>query len=89
MADRSVSVPKTSDLERPEARNQFFQADLKLIFLIICVFLYSFFLCALQWNALRWYGYVRMQHLTANWKVLDEINMRDVAHFLYVLQKVD
>ena len=45
--------------------------------------------CALQWNALRWYGYVRMQHLTANWKVLDEINMRDGTHFLYVLQKVD
>ena len=31
--------------------------------------------CILQWNAHRLYGYVRMQHLTANWKVLDEIAM--------------
>ena len=45
--------------------------------------------CILQWNAWRRYGYVRMQHLTANWKLLDEIDMRDGGHFLYVLQKVE
>jgi len=44
--------------------------------------------CILQFNARRRYGYIRMQHLTANWKVLDEINMFD-GHFLYVLQKVE
>jgi len=42
--------------------------------------------CILQWNAHRVYDYVRMQHLTANWKVLDEINLLD-SHFLYVMQK--
>ena len=45
--------------------------------------------CILHWNAYRKYGYIRMQHLTANWKVLDEINLFDESdHFLYVLQKV-
>ena len=43
--------------------------------------------CMLQWNAYRRYGYVRMQHLTANWKVLDEINLLE-SHFLYVLQRI-
>jgi len=43
--------------------------------------------CILQWNAYRRYGYIRMQHLTANWKVLDEINLFD-DHYLYVLQKL-
>jgi len=44
--------------------------------------------CFVQWNAHRKYGYVRMQHLTANWKVLDEFNLFE-NHFLYVLQKVE
>jgi len=43
--------------------------------------------CILQWNAHRKYGYIRMQHLTANWKVLEEVNLLD-THFLYVLQRV-
>jgi len=51
--------------------------------------------CVLQWNALRWYGYVRMQHLTANWKVFDEIKLFgpvsrfDFNHYLYILQKLE
>jgi len=45
--------------------------------------------CALWFNACRRYGYIRMQHLTANWKVLDEKNMFDGTHFLYVLQKLE
>ena len=46
--------------------------------------------CVLIWNANRNYGSVRMQHLTANWKVLDEINLRDKFNaFLYVLQKLE
>jgi len=44
--------------------------------------------CVLQWNIYRRYGSIRMQHVTANWKVLDEINLLD-SHFLYVLQKVE
>ena len=44
--------------------------------------------CVLHWNAQRKYGYIRMQHLTANWRVLDEINLRE-GHFLYVLQKLE
>ena len=45
-------------------------------------------LCHVVWNAMRVYGYIRLQHVTANWQVLDEINMRDgVPHLLYVLRK--
>jgi len=46
--------------------------------------------CVLRWNAQRNYGFIRMQHLTANWRVLDEINLLDsVNNFLYVLQKLE
>jgi len=46
-------------------------------------------LCYIVWNTHRIYGYVRLQHVTANWQVLDEINMRDgLPHFLYVLRKL-
>ena len=44
--------------------------------------------CHIEWNAHRVYGYVRLQHVTANWEVLDEINMRDGTHFLYVLRRL-
>jgi len=44
--------------------------------------------CVLQWNAHRLYSYVRMQHLTANFKVLDEINA-DGHNTLHVLQKLE
>ena len=44
--------------------------------------------CVLEFNAGRKYGYIRMQHLTANWKVLDEINMFHNSS-LYVLEKVE
>jgi len=51
--------------------------------------------CILHWNAHRRYGYIRMQHLTANWKVLDEVNLLEgylglphFNHYLFVLQKV-
>ena len=44
--------------------------------------------CILQWNALRWYSYFRMQHLTANFKVFEEIDTRDGHNTLYVLQKL-
>ena len=45
--------------------------------------------CSVVWNAHRIYGIVRLQHLTANWRVLDEFHTRDVQkHRIYVLQKV-
>jgi len=47
-------------------------------------------LCQVVWNAHRVYGYARLQHVTANWEVLDEINMRDsltMPHLIYVLRK--
>jgi len=45
-------------------------------------------LCHVVWNAHRVYGYVRLQHVTANWEVLEEINIHDeLPHFLYVLRK--
>jgi len=44
--------------------------------------------CVLQWNALRWYSYFRMQHLTANFKVFEEISKLDGCNILYVLQKL-
>jgi len=45
--------------------------------------------CVLQWNAHRFYSYYRLQHLTANFKVLEEIDVLDGRHMLYVLQKVE
>jgi len=45
--------------------------------------------CSIMWNALRIYGTVRLQHLTANWRVLEEFEARDFwKHRIYVLQKV-
>jgi len=46
--------------------------------------------CVVQWNAHRYYSYFRMQHLTANFRVLQQINTGDTAaSVLYVLQKVE
>ena len=46
--------------------------------------------CHIVWNAHRVYGYVRLQHVTANWEVLDEINMHDgLPHFMYILRRLD
>jgi len=49
--------------------------------------------CLLVWNAHRIYGFVRLQHLTANWHVLDEIESyqkkRLQSHSTFVLQKVE
>ena len=46
-------------------------------------------MCRVFWNSHRVYGYVRLQHVTANWQVLDEIDMRDgIPHFIYVLRKL-
>jgi len=45
--------------------------------------------CSIMWNSLRIYGSVRLQHLTANWRVLEEFESRDYwKHRIYVLQKV-
>ena len=46
--------------------------------------------CHIVWNAHRVYGYVRLQHVSANWQVLDEVNMhqRGLPHFLYVLRRL-
>lgn len=45
--------------------------------------------CLIFWNAHRIYGSVRLQHLTANWRVLEEFNSRDYWNQrIYVLQKV-
>lgn len=46
--------------------------------------------CVLQWNAHRLYSYFRMQHLTANFRVLDQIKTGDAAaSVLFVLQKLE
>lgn len=49
--------------------------------------------CFVFWNAYRLYGAVRLQHMTANWRVLDEFDARDrhphVSQRIYVLQKVN
>lgn len=46
-------------------------------------------LCYIVWNAHRAYGYVRLQHVTANWRVLEEVDMRDgLPHFIFVLRKL-
>jgi len=45
--------------------------------------------CLVVWNAHRVYGHARLRHVTANWQVLDEINMADgFPHFLYVLRRL-
>ena len=45
--------------------------------------------CHIEWNALRVYGYKRLQHVTANWEVLDEVNMHDhYPHIIYVLRRL-
>ena len=45
--------------------------------------------CAIIWNTDRIYGAVRLQHLTANWRVLDEFLTYDlVQQRIYILQKV-
>ena len=45
--------------------------------------------CLVKWNAHRIYGAIRLQHLTANWRVLDEFQAMDMAmHRIYVLQRV-
>lgn len=43
-------------------------------------------ICSIDWNGKRNYGAVRLQHLTANWRVLDEFVVK--YHRIYVLQKV-
>jgi len=46
--------------------------------------------CSIVWNAHRVYGAARLQHLTANWRVLDEYEALDHhKHRIFVLQKVD
>ena len=45
--------------------------------------------CSLMWNGCRIYGTIRLQHLTANWRVLDAQNAGDSwRHGVYVLQKI-
>jgi len=44
--------------------------------------------CRIVWNSHRLYGYVRLKHVTANWLVMDEIDMADeYPHLIYVLRK--
>jgi len=46
--------------------------------------------CHIVWNAHRVYGYARLQHLTANWEVVEEINIQDrVPHLFYVLRRLE
>ena len=47
--------------------------------------------CVLQWNAHRLYSYFRMQHLTANFKVFEELDTVDGRwpNTLYVLQELE
>jgi len=45
--------------------------------------------CSIEWNGHRNYGNVRLQHLTANWRVLDIFKTRDkFNHYILVLQKI-
>ena len=45
--------------------------------------------CSIVWNLDRIYGAVRLQHLTANWRVLDEFMTYDLVNQrLFVLEKV-
>jgi len=45
--------------------------------------------CSIFWNAARIYGSVSLQHLTANWRVLEEFKAQDSPkHRIYMLQKV-
>ena len=46
--------------------------------------------CHIVWNVHRVYGYSRLQHVTANWEVLEEVNIGDrVPHMFYVLRRLD
>jgi len=46
--------------------------------------------CAVKWNAHRVYGIARLQHLTANWRVLNFYHAQDTGyHGIYIMQKVD
>ena len=45
--------------------------------------------CSIIWNLHRIYGTARLQHLTANWHVLDEFDTLDSGNNrIYILQKV-
>jgi SAM-dependent methyltransferase len=44
--------------------------------------------CKYLWNAHRVYGVARLQHLTANWEVLDDQTTGDRYHALFVLRKI-
>jgi len=45
--------------------------------------------CSITWNAHRIYASVRLQHLTANWRVLEEFEAQDnQKHRICVLQKM-
>ena len=45
--------------------------------------------CAVFWNGYRLYGAVRLQHLTANWHLLEEFKAHDhYKHRIYILEKV-
>lgn len=44
--------------------------------------------CSIVWNAHRIYGSIRLQHLTANWRVMDEFKALDrMKHRIYVMLK--
>ena len=45
--------------------------------------------CVLQWNAARNYSYFRMEHLTANFELLEEISPLENQNSLNVLQKLE
>jgi len=46
--------------------------------------------CSVIWNAHRIYGSARLQHLTANWRVIEEFKALDAdKHRIYMLQKMD
>jgi len=45
--------------------------------------------CSIVWNAHRVYGVARLQHLTANWRVLEELEAMDFhKHRIFVLEKI-
>jgi len=46
--------------------------------------------CSIVWNAHRVYGSARLQHLTANWRVIEEFSTLDIwKQRIYILQKLD
>jgi len=45
--------------------------------------------CSVKWNGGRRYGTVRLQHLTANWHVLDDFKTHDLFNqHIFVLKKI-